>query len=165
MTEATLFNTTTARQDMLIKRARPDAAALVEAVAAEDSAAIAEILTTLDTPALYALAIVLADHAAPESTEGETLRNAVAIAARSFGTTVAVVLGSSRTREAVDARAVVAYVGWLLGISYSRVGREIGRDHSTVMHAVGRVGETPRLRTIAHGIAERLGWDREVEAS
>lgn len=162
MTQATLFDATTARQDLLIKRARPDAAALVEAVAAEDADAIAGILTTLDTPALYALAIVLADHAAPESTEGETLRNAIALSARAFGTTAAVALGSSRAREAVDARAVVCYVGWLFGISYSRTGREIGRDHSTVMHAVGRVGETPRLRGIAQSIAERLGWDREV---
>jgi chromosomal replication initiation ATPase DnaA len=151
--------------DLLIKRALPNAAALVEAVEADDQAAVAEILTTLDVPALHALAIVLAAQSVPETTEGELLRGAVAYAARSFGTTPATVLGSSRAREAVDARAVVAYVGWLLGVSYSRTGREIGRDHSTVMHAVGRVGETPRLRGIAQGIAERLGWDREAAAS
>lgn len=151
--------------DLLIKRAMPNAAALVDAVANEDQAEVAQVLTTLSTTELHALAIVLAAQVAPETTEAEKMRRAVRLAAGAFGTTTTIVLGTSRVREAIDARAVAAYVGHLLGLSYSRIGREIGRDHSTVMHACGRVGETPRLRGVSHRIAEQLGWDREDGAA
>lgn len=150
--------------DLLIKRAIPNATALIAAVANHDEAAVAEVLTTLDVGELHALAIVLASYQAPGSSEADLIRAGVTQAAQRFGIPEAHLRSSSRRQEALDARAVAMYVGWLLGISYSAIGREIGRDHSTVIHAVSRVGETPRLRGIAHNIAEMLGWDREAVA-
>lgn len=148
--------------DLAIKRAMPNAAALIDAVAGEDRAAVGEVLTTLTTTELHALAIVLAAQIVPATTEAEQMRKAVGHAAAAFGISASMALGSSRTREAIDARAVASYVGYLLGMSSVRIGKEIGRDHSTVLHARGRVGETPRLRGIAQRIAEGLGWDREA---
>lgn len=151
--------------ELAIKRAMPSAVALIEAVANEDQADVTAILTTMDTTELHALAIVLAARCIPDDSESELMTKAIARAAGAMATNATVVLSSSRRREAIDARAVACYVGYLLGISYSRVGREIGRDHSTVMHAVGRVGETPRLRGAAQRIAESLGWDREAASA
>lgn len=150
--------------DLLIKRAQPNAAALIEAVADEDPAAVAEVLTTLDRQNLYALAIVLAGQVMPATTEDEKMRQAVTHAAHAFGITTTELLSLSRAREVIDARASAAYVGKLLGLSSVAVGRHIGRDHSTVLHAWGRVGETPRLRGISRRIAEQLGWNREEVA-
>lgn len=147
--------------DLAIKRALPNAVALIDAVTAEDQAAVADVLTTLTVTELHALAIILAARCIPDDSETELMTKAVARAAGALCTSPSVVLGSSRRREAIDARAVACYIGYLLGISYSRIGREIGRDHSSVMHAVGRVGETPRLRGAAQRIAEQLGWNRE----
>lgn len=150
--------------DLLIRRAIPNANALIAAVGADDQAAVAEVLTDLDTSELHALAIVLASYNTPGASETDLLRAATSQAAHRFGIPEDHIRSTSRRREALDARAVAMYVGYLLGISYSAIGREIGRDHSTVIHAVTRVGETPRLRGIAHNIAELLGWDREAVA-
>ena len=147
--------------DLLIQRAIPSASALIEAVQDHDADTVADILTTLDVPQLHALAIVLADLSRPPASEDEHLGHAIDLAARVFRVPPAAITGPSRNRELVDARAVVCYAGRLLGGSYSGIGRHLGRDHSTVMHACGRVGETPRLRRIATDIAERLGWNRE----
>lgn len=151
--------------DLLIKRAQPNAAALIEAVADEDADAVAEVLTTLDRQGLYALAVVLAGQLMPEDDDTEKMRKAVAMSAHAFGLSASETLGASRERAALDSRAVAAYVGRLFGLSSVRVGKAIGRDHSTVLNAWGRVAETPRLRGIAHRIAEQLGWDREEGAA
>lgn len=148
--------------DLLIKRALPQAAALVEAVAAGDQDGVAEVLLGRTNAELYALAIVLAGQQLPPEAETEQMSKAVYLTAAAFGTTTSVVLSESRRREALDARATAAYVGHLLGLTYSRIGAELGRDHSTVIHSCGRVGETPRLRGLAQRIAEQLGWDREL---
>lgn len=147
--------------DLLIKRAMPIAAALIEAVDNEDPAAVADVLTGLDTTTLHALTVVLAARCVPDTPEAEKVTQAVHRAAGALGTTASIVLSTSRQREAIDARGVACYVGYLLGMNYSAIGREIGRDHSTVMAAVSRVGQTPRLRKLATRIAENLGWDRE----
>ncbi len=43
------------------------------------------------------------------------------------------------------------------GLSSSFIGRYLARDHSTVLHAAGRVGEDRRLRRIAVSIADLVG--------
>lgn len=146
--------------DLLVKRALPNAAALVEAVADEDQDAVAQILVGLPRTDLYALAVVLAGQLLPETDAQQRMAQAVRMAASMFHTTTSEVLSTSRSVEALDARAVAAYAGKLLGLPSTQIGKEIGRDHSTVLHACGRVGETPRLRAAAQRIAEQLGWDR-----
>jgi hypothetical protein len=151
--------------DLAIKRAEPVAVALTNAVYERDTDAIQRLLTPLRVDDLYALAVVLADRLPPTITDADRIRDAAEILGQRFGTERHGILSSSRRREDLDARACLMYVGHLLGMSYSAVGRQVSRDHSTVMHAIGRVGENPRLRAVAEQVAARLGWDREEDAS
>ncbi|HKY58354.1 MAG TPA: helix-turn-helix domain-containing protein [Aeromicrobium sp.] len=151
--------------DILAARMGPVADQFVEAVNLRYAAEIEAVLSPLTRDELYALAVVLADRVPATVTDAERIQRAVVLAARRFGTSPDMILSGSTKREDSDARATVCYAAHLLGMSYSFIGRQIGRDHSTVMYSVGRVGETPRLRVCAHDIATRLGWTREVEAS
>ena len=132
----------------LIRYARHVAADLVDAARRSDVAAISAILGRL-----------------PDGDQPEPIDGAIERSARTFGVTVDAILSPNRRRENVDARAVVCYVARLLGYSYVAIGKRLDRDHSTVMHACGRVGEEARLRGIAQRMAAELGWDREAEAS
>jgi chromosomal replication initiation ATPase DnaA len=62
-----------------------------------------------------------------------------------------------RHAEIRDARAVVYFVGRLLGESYPRIGHALGRDHTTVLSGCRKVAADPRLRAIADDIAGQLG--------
>lgn len=133
--------------DLLTRRALRTAARLIEAAAANDHSTMLAILT----------------HITPEAEpESDLIATVVERSCSAFGTTLDRLVAGARDRETVDARAVACYAAHLLGHKYSHIGRQIGRDHSTVMHAVGRVGETPRLRAIAQRIAGQFGWDREA---
>ena len=156
--------------DRLADAMYPVAAALAVAVDEEDAAAINDLLTTLDTNQLYGLAVVLAAHIDPDkplirSGIAGATKKAARHAAHAFGIDTAEVLSDSRRREVLDARAVTYYAAHLLGDNYPQIGRVMARDHSTVMHGYTRVGETPRLRNLAHQIAGRLGWTREDDAA
>lgn len=148
--------------DLLIKRAEPIATALIQAVSQRDQTAVLELLAEQDPTALHALAIVLADRCSPVDTNAAIVDAAITNAARAFGTTTTAVASGSKYREDVDSRAVACYVARLFGVSHSEIGRHIGRDHSTVMHAVSRVGETSHLRGVAMRLARQLGWEREA---
>jgi hypothetical protein len=132
----------------LIRYARHVAADLIDAARRSDIEAINAILGRL-----------------PDGDQPEPIDGVIERSARTFGVTVADILSPSRVRANVDARAVVCYASRLLGYSFVAIGKRIDRDHSTVIHAYGRVGETPRLRGIAQRMAAELGWDREAEAS
>lgn len=152
--------------DLLVHQATATADELADAVLVQDPDHVHRILTPLTRQELYALAVVLADRVPNPATDADQIRTATELAARRYGTSRAAVLSDSRRREDLDARAVVAYVGHrLLLLSASFVGRQIGRDHSTVLHACGRVGETPRLRSTAEQIATQLGWNREDQTA
>lgn len=155
--------------DRLANAMLPVAAAITIAIDEEDAAEIERLLTGLSTQQLYALAVVLAAHVDPDrpmvrrpASAGAT-KKAARRAALAFGTDIEAVMGDSRRREVLDARAVVYYAAHLLGENYSQIGRVMSRDHSTVMHGYSRVGTTPRLRGIAEQIARDLGWDRDAE--
>ena len=55
----------------------------------------------------------------------------------------------ARHRAVTDARQVTCWVAAQLGLSYSEIGRQVGRDHTTIWHGVTRVENDPRLRRIA----------------
>lgn len=137
---------------------------LLAAVEASDRDAIAKTLETLDRTELEALLVAIAarhtEATRTVDTDSERLAAIMREAARIFGTSPEDIAGPSRFREVVDARAASCYAARLFDMSYSRIGRQIGRDHSSVMAACGRVGETPRLRRAAERIAVGLGWSR-----
>lgn len=142
--------------------AQRHAVALTRAVADDDTRTTREILAALNHEQTRALILELARRAGPTDTDAERVLVALTHACGVFGTEAHEVLSGSRRPEDVDARMVACYVSWMLGCSYSLIGRQIGRDHSTVMSAVARVGEQPRLREVATRVATRLGWDRNL---
>lgn len=151
--------------DRLLRELGPTLDELAEAVADFDDETVADILGPLDRHDLEALIIGFAARQAPAGTNAERIHAAIVESARIFGTTPGAIHSRSRAPEDNDARAAACYAARLLSISYSEIGRQIGRDHSSVMHACGRVGTTPRLRKAAQRIASGLGWDREDGAA
>lgn len=146
----------------------PTAAALVCAVADADADTIEEILLTngLDW---QALAVVLAGNIDVDSPLAKVARvppspdaivnHCVVAAAVAFGVTSDAILSTDRHRPVLDARAVAMAACRLAGLSSTFIGHRFSRDHSTVLHAAGRVGENARLRRITNRIASPLGID------
>ena len=70
---------------------------------------------------------------------GTTLKSAaISRAAEHHGVTVAEIKGRSRLGHVVAARQDVFLALREAGWSFPRIGRAMGRDHSTVMHGVAR---------------------------
>lgn len=146
----------------------PVAAALVCAVADGDAESIEEILNgnTLDW---QALAVVLAGNIDIDSPLAKLARvppspdavvdHCLVSAAVAFGVTSDAILSADRHRPVLDARAVAMAACRLAGLSSTFIGHRFSRDHSTVLHAASRVGESPRLRRITNRIASPLGID------
>lgn len=144
----------------------PTAAALIVAVDAGDPTEVADILTALDTDDLYALAVVLAAHIDPDrplamhGTQVSPIAACSRSAAAAFGIPMTAMRGDCpRTRDVLDARAVAIYAAKVCdpAAAWTAIGRYVGRDHSTVIHAHTRVGENDRLRRIAVRIADQVG--------
>ena len=83
-------------------------------------------------------------------------------AAARFGVNREDVLSANRRQEIVKARQVSCYAAHLLGYSQSHIARALSRDHTTIWHAVTRVGEVSGMRAVAQEIARELGWDRNA---
>jgi chromosomal replication initiation ATPase DnaA len=67
-------------------------------------------------------------------------------------------------REAVEARHIACYVACrMLGMGVAFMGRQIERDHSTVLYACRQVQSNPRLLNAAEDIGRRLGWAGRAE--
>lgn len=159
------------RQDPRVAKATARAAQLVEAVADGDIKTIRELTSKGDQ---VALTVALATFIDPESplVQRHVVENlslpqtrallAIDRAAEHFKITRDDVLGTSKVRHIVDARAVACYAAHrLLGITCVEVGRVLNKDHTTVLYACGRVGEDARLRRIATELAESIGWHRD----
>lgn len=160
--------------DELVEAMLPTAAALTCAVADRDPVEVEELLAELDTRDLHALLVLLAAHVDPDkpfspNLTGSPIAQAVRLAAMRFRVPESRVLDRSRDQAATNARAVACYVARLAGMSSPAVGKHIGRDHSTVLNACARVGESAHLRQIAMEILEELGLQsprqREAMAS
>lgn len=69
----------------------------------------------------------------------ESIQNAVA---RHYGFDQAALRGKSRRAEVVRARQVAMYLcREIVKNSYAEIGLQFGRDHSTVMHACGKISD------------------------
>ena len=121
-------------------------------------------LANLTDEQLRKVCIELA-YRAPNAFAVDTFGPILQAAASAFGVTVTDLTSDTRRHEPTAARHVACYAAHLLGLSYSHIGRRIGRDHSSVMNAVVRVGEKPHLRAVATRIAQAQGWTREVESA
>lgn len=149
--------------DERAEQALPHAVDLIGAVTAADRDQVAAVLAQVTD--WHALAVVLAAHVPAsvasglraelddDTTAGLILREA----AERFRVPVNRILSADRHRDVLDARAVAMAAMRYAGLSSPYIGRTMHRDHSTVLHAAGRVGETARLRRIAVDIATLTG--------
>lgn len=127
------------------------------------------MLDSLSTVQLRSLAAALAtriahdpassQRAAPTqdlSSPAQVCAVAIEAAAKTFGTTAEAVLSPARAQEVSDARAVAMTAARTNGLSLPQIAAEFGRDHSSVIHAVRRTGDRPRLAAAASAIAEDI---------
>lgn len=136
---------------------------LAEAVHYADRDRVAAVLA--DVTDWQALAVVLAAHVPTsviaglrvELTEDSTADLILRETAARFRVPRQRILSADRHRDACDARAVAMAAMRYAGLSSPYIGRVMDRDHSTVLHAAGRVGETARLRRVAVDIAALTG--------
>lgn len=149
--------------DILAQRMTPISTELVYAVRDAEPEVIERLLVKRTIPELWALAVVLADKVPAPITEADIIHDAARCASAMFGSSVERIMSQSRRQEDVIARQAVCYAAHRLGLSYSFIGRAMGRDHTTVMNSVSRVGETAKLRYAATKIAMQLGWTRASE--
>lgn len=79
-----------------------------------------------------------------------------------FGVSVLDIRSARRGEGAAEARQVVMYLARQhTTMSLPQIGREVGRDHTTVMHAVSRVRERIRLEP---GFAAAVARCQPIEA-
>lgn len=81
---------------------------------------------------------------------------AVSHAATGFGTTPEAILGADRHRTVTDARAVAMTAIRRNGLTLTSIAEHFAKDHTSVIHAVRRTEENPRLLSAATRIAEHV---------
>lgn len=160
----------TTTNDTRVLEAIPRAAALVCAVADDDPQAVEVALAGVtDWPALAVLLAANVDQdtplreTVPISPEGRARLILVAAAAR-FGVTVETIRGDDRHRPVLDARATAIAAMRYAGLSSPFIGRQVCRDHTTVLAAASRVGEDARLRPIALELTHVVGREPLADA-
>lgn len=151
-----------------IRRATPNAARLVCAVADGDVRDSHRLLSSLTTIELQALAIVLASSVDPDAVIGNgtpgppethTLSRIVQAAAEALEVPVSDVYERIGRIEVAEARQVAMWVALAEGITSTATGRHLHRDHSTVLHGADKVTRTPRLTRIATRIRDQIRED------
>jgi hypothetical protein len=78
------------------------------------------------------------------------IKHLIATAAAANGVTYEAIMSRARPRDVCRARfdAIAAVVNAYPDMSFPRVGKIFGRDHSSVMHALMKRGFKPRSRHI-----------------
>jgi chromosomal replication initiation ATPase DnaA len=135
--------------DLLTRQVLATAAALLDAAARGDRFKMRQIMRTV----------------VAEPGTAKDISSILRETAIEFGTTMELILHGGTDRELVDARHVVCFVAKSLGHNYSYIGRQIERDHSTVMSAVRKVSKSDRLRVAAANVSARIGVEYEQAAT
>lgn len=155
---------------MTPEQAIPHAARLVCGVAAHDADETHDVLLSLDVDGLRALAVVLAASVDPDRPLGGLTRTetpaqlvgriVLAVTIRT-GVGVTAIYGRDRHADVADGRAIACWVASELGLGPSAIGRALDRNHATVMHAIDRVINTPRLLGLAREVLADLQQEDE----
>lgn len=133
-----------------------------------DRTAIAELTAPLDVDQLRSLVATLAvqvDQVMPaESASGPAAVCELAInaAAPLFGVTPEDIRSPQRSRPISDARAVAMTAARENGLSLPAIAEEFGKDHGSVIHAVRRTQQRPRLADAAARVTQHVN-DRYTE--
>lgn len=106
----------------------------------------------------------------PTRMMGPLVRDVVTVVAELTGFHPLDLKSQDRQRDVTDARHIACWVAYQCGYgaSYPLIGRVLGhRDHTTVMHAVHRVTNTPALlemaELIAHDVRERFNRSQQEQ--
>jgi hypothetical protein len=123
---------------------------------------VASLLSPHDAERLCSLVTVLAvqvDQSAPASSAtgpAAVCELAINAAAPMFGTTPEAILSAERRRPVSDARAVAMTAARETGLSLPAIAEHFNKDHGSVIHAVRRTAERPRLADAAARVSEHV---------
>ncbi|MEV5003875.1 helix-turn-helix domain-containing protein [Nocardioides sp. LML1-1-1.1] len=123
---------------------------------------VADLIAPLDAEQLRSLVSVLAvqvDQSTPASSAtgpAAVCELAINAAAPMFGTTPEAILSAERSRPVSDARAVAMTAARAAGLSFPAIAEHFNKDHGSVMHAVSRTAERPRLADAAARVSEHV---------
>lgn len=123
---------------------------------------VAGLIAPLDAHQLRSLVTLLAvqvDQTVPEApTTGPAAVCDLAInaAAPMFDTTPEAIRSAERSRPVSDARAVAMTAARETGLSLPAIAEQFGKDHGSVLHAVRRTAERPRLAAAAAKVSEHV---------
>ena len=126
---------------------------------------VADLIAPLDADQLRSLVAVLAVQvdqtmpSAPATGPAAVCELAINAAAPMFGTTPEAILSAERSRAVSDARAVAMTAAREVGLSLPAIAEHFNKDHGSVIHAVRRTAERPRLADAAARVSEH-GNDR-----
>jgi chromosomal replication initiation ATPase DnaA len=148
------------------------AEAVIGLAAAHDPDQLGVLLESLSNVQLRSLAASLATRIAHEQQPAQDISApehvcgvAIEAAAKTFGTTPEAVLSAARAQEVCDARAVAMSAARANGLSLPKIAVQFGKDHGSVIHAINRAADRPRLAAAAATIAEDItGRYRQVTA-
>jgi hypothetical protein len=123
---------------------------------------VADLIAPLDADQLRSLVTVLAVQvdqtmpAAPATGPAAVCELAINAAAPMFGTTPEAILSAERSRPVSDARAVAMTAAREVGLSLPAIAEHFNKDHGSVIHAVRRTAERPRLADAAARVSEHV---------
>lgn len=144
------------------------AATVLAAAGRGDRSAITELTAPLDVDQLRTLVATLAvqvDQVMPDqaaSGPAAVCELAINAAAPMFGVTPDDIRSPQRSRPVSDARAVAMTAARENGLSLPAIAAEFGKDHGSVIHAVHRTQQRPRLADAAARVTQHVN-DRYTE--
>lgn len=147
---------------------RPLAATVLAAAGCGDRSAIAELTAALEVEQLRSLVATLAVQvgqvmpAAAASGPAAVCELAINASAPLFGVTPEDIRSPQRSRPISDARAVAMTAARENGLSLPAIAEQFGKDHGSVIHAVRRTQQRPRLADAAARVTQHVS-DRYTE--
>ncbi|KQZ72157.1 helix-turn-helix domain-containing protein [Nocardioides sp. Root151] len=123
---------------------------------------VADLIAPLDVDQLRSLVTVLAVQvdqtlpSSPATSPAAVCELAINAAAPMFGTTPEAILSAERSRPVSDARAVAMTAARETGLSLPAIAEHFNKDHGSVIHAVRRTAERPRLADAAARVSEHV---------
>jgi hypothetical protein len=123
---------------------------------------VADLIAPLDADQLRLLVAVLAVQvdqtlpSAPATGPAAVCELAINVAAPMFGTTPEAILSAERSRPVSDARAVAMSTAREVGLSLPAIAEHFNKDHGSVIHALRRTAERPRLADAAARVTEHV---------
>ena len=136
---------------------------VLDAAGRGDQDHVNDLIAPLDADQLRSLVTVLAvqvDQSMPASSgatgPAAVCELAINATAPMFGTTSEAILSAARSRPVSDARAVAMTVAREAGLSLPAIAEHFNKDHGSVIHAVRRTADRPRLADAAARLSEHV---------